>query len=168
MSQLLIPGYKLRAGSGIDRALLVKFLHQTYRCLAPEQDFSHLTNTVEQYFSNQTPLWWVDLVDLKAEPNPEFPFAASPAGHPVACLWLGNAIDQISGDRHAHIFLLYVAPAHRRRGIASALLTYAQNWAKARGDRQLGLQVFLNNPPALALYQKMGFCSVSLLMSKSL
>lgn len=149
----LIPGYHLRVGLSRDRYLLVKFLKLTYQELYPDHDFSHLAQTVDQYFAQETPLWWVESTG-----NCE----------PVGCLWLGNAVDQVKGDRHAHIFVLYVAPEHRRRGVGSALMEYAENWARERGDRQMGLQVFLNNPPALNLYQKLGYQSHSVWMLKSL
>jgi ribosomal protein S18 acetylase RimI-like enzyme len=87
---------------------------------------------------------------------------------PVACLWLGNAIDQVTGDRHAHIFLLYVLPEYRRRGIGKALVDSAENWARARGDRQMGLQVFQTNQPALNLYRQLGYQTQSLWMLKPL
>ncbi|MDB9512868.1 GNAT family N-acetyltransferase, partial [Kamptonema animale CS-326] len=86
----------------------------------------------------------------------------------IGCLWLGNAIDQVSGDRYAHIFLLYVDPEHRHRGIGSALVSLAENWARERGDLQIGLQVFVTNKPALNLYQKLGYQTHSLSMLKSL
>jgi ribosomal protein S18 acetylase RimI-like enzyme len=63
---------------------------------------------------------------------------------------------------------LYVSPEHRRRGIATALLAIAQSWAEARGDRQIGLQVFANNPAAIALYEKMGYQTHSLWLTKPL
>ncbi|WP_445299585.1 MULTISPECIES: hypothetical protein [unclassified Microcoleus] len=60
MSAQLIPGYGLRSGSGLDRAKLVKFMHRTYQELYPNGELGHLAQTVEQYFSNQTPVWWVE------------------------------------------------------------------------------------------------------------
>ena len=81
---------------------------------------------------------------------------------------MGNAIDQVRGDRHAHIFLLYVEPEHRRRGIGTALLRYLENWAIQRGDRQIGLQVFQSNQAALNLYNQLGYETQSLWMVKSL
>lgn len=77
-------------------------------------------------------------------------------------------MDQIQGDRHAHIFLLYVSPAHRHRGIGSALMQQAEAWATARGDRQIGLQVFHHNQPALQLYEKLGYQPQSYWMVKPL
>lgn len=161
VSEQLLPGYCLRIGSGLDRALLVKFMQQTYQDLLPGHDFSHLAHTVEQFFSKDTPLWWVDFL---GEGQDEF--NCSP--QPVACLWVGNAIDQVRGDRHTHIFLLYVKPEHRRRGVGTALMRHVENWAIARGDRQIGLQVFQSNSSAINLYNQLGYQTQSLWMVKSL
>ncbi len=147
-------GYRLRSGSGLDRALLVKFMRRTYQELHLDQPFAHLAQTVEQYLSKETPLWWVESIE--------------PAATPIACLWLGNAVNQVNGDRHAYIFLLYVQPEHRRRGIGSALVKIAETWAIERGDRQIGLQVFADNQPALTLYRKLGYQTQSLLLLKPL
>lgn len=162
----LLPGYWLRSGSGLERALLVKFMQSTYQELYPDGSFAHLAETVEQYFSSQeTPLWWVETSERPPEPQPAF---AKRVPQPVAGLWMGNAIDQQRGDRHAHIFLLYVVPAYRRQGIGSALMNYAETWARQRGDRQIGLQVFQANQPALNLYIGRGYQTQSLWMIKPL
>ncbi len=157
MSELLLPGYYIRRGSTLERSLLVKFMQQTYEDLFPQQDFAHLAQTVEQYFSQDTPLWWVEYLG-----------EGDSAKSPIACLWAGNAIDQVQGDRHAHIFLLYVVPEHRRRGVGTALMQYVENWATQRGDRQIGLQVFQSNSAALNLYNQLGYETQSLWMVKSL
>ncbi|WP_127082827.1 GNAT family N-acetyltransferase [Dulcicalothrix desertica] len=154
-----MPSYKIRKGSTLDRALLVKFMQRTYQDIFPNQDFSHLSKTVEQYLSSETPLWWVNFTDTET---------VTQETSPVACLWMGNAIDQITGQRHAHLFLLYVVPEHRRRGVGRALMEYAQTWARARGDKQIGLQVFSSNTPALNLYNQLGFQTQSLWMIKPL
>lgn len=154
--RLILPGYQLRVGSRVQQPTLLKFLRLSYREFFPHQtDFSHLAKTVDQYLSPETPLWWVDSVN-------------SPGVAPVACLWLGNAIDQIKGDRYSHIFLLYVMPDYRRQGIGTALMRHAENWARARGDRQIGLQVFESNQPALNLYDQLGYQTHSFLMVKPL
>lgn len=134
-------------------------MQRTYQDIFPNQDFSHLSKTVEQYLSSETPLWWVNFTDTET---------LTQESSPVACLWMGNAIDQITGQRHAHLFLLYVVPEHRRRGVGKALMEYAQTWARARGDKQIGLQVFSSNTPALNLYNQLGFQTQSLWMIKPL
>jgi ribosomal protein S18 acetylase RimI-like enzyme len=163
----LLPGYCIRHGSSLDRALLVKFMQLTYQEMFPNQDFSHLAQTVEQYFSSQTPLWWVEEDGEMGRLGDGEDFT-TPPNHPIACLWMGNAIDQVTGDRHAHIFLLYVVPKHRRRGIATALMRYAEDWARNRGDRQMGLQVFQSNQAALNLYSGLGYQTQSLWLKKLL
>jgi len=156
MTESLPSDYQIIKGTGLDRATLVKFMQRTYQELFPEQNFSHLAATVERYFGNETPVWWVE---LKLENSPSIK---------VACLWMGNGIDQVRGDRHAHIFLLYVAPEHRRQGIAKALMHLGEDWAKQRGDRQISLQVFSSNQPAVNLYSQLGYQTQSLWMVKDI
>jgi ribosomal protein S18 acetylase RimI-like enzyme len=153
MGHNLPNDYQLRMGSHKDRTWLNEFMVLTYQELFRDrQNFSHLAQTVESYLSSDTPLWWVE----------------SALSVRVACLWMGGAIDLVSGDRYAYIFLLYVAPEHRRRGIATALMQQAQIWAKARGDRQIGLQVFSHNQIALDFYRSLGYEIQSFSISKSI
>ncbi|HEY9735086.1 MAG TPA: GNAT family N-acetyltransferase [Trichocoleus sp.] len=154
----LAAGYSLRRGSSLDRALLVKFMRRTHAEISPNQPLTHLAATVEQHLSRDTPLWWVD-VDSSSGERP---------ADPVACLWLGNAIDQRSGERHAYVLLLFVDSQHRRRGLATVLLQQGHQWAQERGDRQIALQVLSSNEPALRLYQKLGYAPDSVLMTRPL
>jgi len=148
-------------GSSKDKAQLIQFMNLMYQELFPNQkDFNHLNITVDQYFSTETPLWWIE-TEHNLSPTPNLIL-------PIAGLWMGNAIDQINGSRYSHIFLLYVIPEYRRRGIAKILLQQAESWAKTRGDRQIGLQVFPQNQAAVNLYQNMGFQIQSLSMLKFL
>ena len=169
MSNKLLAGYELRIGSQRERATLVKFLELSYQEFFPGQDdFSHLTETVKRYFSRETPLWWVEVADTAVSEGSSVVPPTPPLSEPVGCIWLGNAVDQLQGDRHAHIFLLYVMPEHRRQGIGSALMRHAEDWARARGDRQIGLQVFQSNQPALNLYHQLGYQTQSLWMVKAI
>ncbi len=160
---VLPAGYTLRQGSTLDRALLVKFMHRTYLDIAGQADDvsrlpphppEALSRTVDHYLSADTPIWWVE---CDRDSSPAGLPSRSASLRPVAGVWVGSAIDQASGDRQAYIFLLYVAPEHRRRGIGTALMRQVEIWAAARGDRQIGLQVFHANQPALQLYQQLGY-----------
>lgn len=170
LAEQILENYLIRSGSRLDRALLLKFLERGYADVFPGQDYSHLARTVEQYFSPDTPLWWVDYVGSgdKGNKGQETVAQSSVPNSPVACLWAGNAIDQLRGSRHTHIFLLYVIPEHRRRGLGTALMKYVENWARKRGDRQIALQVFQSNQPAINLYSQLGYETQSLWMIKPL
>jgi ribosomal protein S18 acetylase RimI-like enzyme len=146
----LTPGYSLKRGSRLDRPALLKFMRLTYAELFPAAQLGHLDRTVESYFSGDTPIWWIqhEMNDV------------------IGCLWMGVAIEQSSGIRHAHVFLLYVKPQHRRRGIAKWLMSQAEDWAKHRGDRQIGLQVFTDNRAAIGLYESLGYQTQAVSMMK--
>lgn len=151
---MLPSGYDLHQGSRADRTLLSKFLRTSYREFFPETGSHHLQETVSQYFTSDSSLWWVKTTTQDQT-------------H-VACLWMGVAIDQITGDRHSHIFLLYVKPKHRRQGIGRALMAVAEEFAKSRGDGQMTLQVFTLNHTARQFYESLNYAPYSLTMLKSL
>lgn len=164
--------YRLVVGSNLDRALLVKFLHRTYQELCPHAGLAHLAETVEQYFSGTTPLWWIEYLD-NGEPPPYTPGllprrSSQSIDNTVGCLWMGTAVDQCQGDRHSHIFILYVDPAHRRQGLGTWLMEQAETWARKQGDRQISLQVFVTNQAALNLYNALGYHPQSLGLVKPL
>lgn len=149
--------YQLIAGEAIDIATLVKFLQITYREISPQpHDYRHLQSTVDRYFSSDTPLWFVTTT-VSNDAGSVLPGGSQERTKKIACLWMGTAIDQITGIRHPNIFLLYVDPNYRRQGIGKALMESAQTWAKEHGYTQIGLQVFTNNQPAIELYQQLGY-----------
>jgi N-alpha-acetyltransferase 10/11 len=53
----------------------------------------------------------------------------------------------------------FTARAHRRRGLARALVTIASGETSRRGDPCIGLRVASDNTPALRLYRSLGFSS---------
>jgi ribosomal protein S18 acetylase RimI-like enzyme len=147
----LPDSYHLRNGSRKDLGLLIGYLEATYKELFPGQSqLSHLAETAKSYFSVETPLWFVEKYQSGS----------------VACLWMGNAIDQSNGEQYGHIFLIYVEPKDRRQGIGTSLMEIAKTWSEEKGQKQIGLHVFLQNKPALRLYENLGFQPQSLLMIK--
>ena len=154
----MAPPYPMRLGSPLDRALLLRFMRKTYEELYPDRDFTHLSRTVGQHLSSKTPLWFATTETGAAGKKLE----------EVACLWMGTAVEQITGKPMSYIFLLYVKPEYRRRGLGKLLLARAEAWARQQGHDRIGLQVFLSNQNALDFYRHAGFESQSLWMAKSL
>ena len=52
---------------------------------------------------------------------------------------------------------VYVDEAHRRRGIAARLSEAAEERVRARGFERIALDVDVENAPARALYEKLGY-----------
>jgi ribosomal protein S18 acetylase RimI-like enzyme len=148
--------YKLLIGDSRDQAVLLRFLQITYTELYPQQQsYSHLASTVDRYLSNETPLWFVTV-------------AQGEMAVKIACLWMGMAIDQITGIRHPNIFLVYVDPGYRRQGVGAALMQEAEVWAKSQGYTQISLQVFTTNQAAIDMYDSLGYEARSLSMFRQL
>lgn len=61
------------------------------------------------------------------------------------------------GPRILVVHRLMVHPAHRGRGVSKQLMNFAETEARRRGYHAIRLDVSLNNPVALALYQSMGY-----------
>jgi RimJ/RimL family protein N-acetyltransferase len=70
---------------------------------------------------------------------------------------LSIARDQHPACRHVADLGLMVAASHRRRGIGTALLEAALDWARQSDVRKLELHVFPHNTGAIKLYERFGF-----------
>ena len=93
--------------------------------------------------------WW-NTVSTDEEFDPALCFVAlddSGAMAGFALCWTSSFVKDIA-----------VAPAHRRKGVAEALLLTAFHEMKGRGHEQLGLKVEIENPSgAQRLYERLGF-----------
>ena len=74
--------------------------------------------------------------------------------------------DFFSGARACHVSVLVVAPGYEGHGIGRTLLVHAERWAKAHRCKLLTLSVFPGNARARALYERCGFASDLLRMTK--
>ena len=90
-------------------------------------------------------------------------FAESLANDDVA-MFIADAGDEIVG--HLRVELLryrvaelgmMVADGWRGRGVGSALLASAVDWARGKGAHKVALQMWPHNERARALYEKFGF-----------
>lgn len=89
-----------------------------------------------------------------------FAYLAAEDGQPesgagVAILALSPGAMSLTVGWHVHD--VYVDPAHRRRGVASALLDAIADDARAAGALRISLRTETDNHAALALYRRHGF-----------
>ncbi|WP_410607763.1 GNAT family N-acetyltransferase [Amycolatopsis sp. lyj-109] len=106
------------------------------------------------------PGWW----GLALRPGEDSPAArqvltAGKVGYGVAVID-GSTAGVVRGslvDGWLHVGRLAVAPAFRRRGLASALMSAVQTWGAEHGADHAVLQVAEGNSGALALYAGLGY-----------
>jgi GNAT superfamily N-acetyltransferase len=145
------PPITIRSEQPGNRARVKRFLAAAYQEWFPQQQTAPVEEIVNDLWHPATPVW----MGYQAE-------------RAIACLWLGRAIDTISGQTYPQIYLIYVCPDYRRQGIGTALLKQAEAWAIAKGDPKLGLHVFCQNIAARQFYEALGFQSQAILLAKSL
>jgi ribosomal protein S18 acetylase RimI-like enzyme len=103
-----------------------------------------------------------DLYRLNARPDGDAETLARICGrvaHTSAGVWVpGKGVAAVAVDgRFAAVFSLAVADDHRRQGIATRLMAAACAWAMERSANEMFIQVSGTNPPAIELYESLGF-----------
>lgn len=89
-------------------------------------------------------------------------------GERVGFLHLLLVKDFFTAAQNCHISDLAVARAHDGKGVGTALLAYAERWAREHKCRHLQLAVFEGNHRARELYERSGFATEVLRMMKPL
>lgn len=79
------------------------------------------------------------------------------AGRPIGFIHLTTVDDYYTNSVVAHIGDIIVTPAAGGVGVGSALIAFAETWARERGFALLTLHVFTHNERARALYRRLGF-----------
>lgn len=87
-------------------------------------------------------------------------------GERAGFLHLQTVTDFFTAAQNCHIADLAVAPAQEGRDIGSALLRFAEDWARRHRCRHLTLAVFPGNERARALYERHGFGTDLLRLAK--
>jgi len=84
--------------------------------------------------------------------------------HPESIVLTARAGDVVGGfaimryaDDVAHLNLLAVDPAHRRRGVARRLMTWLEETAFTAGTFIIGLELRATNEAAFAFYSALGY-----------
>lgn len=87
-------------------------------------------------------------------------------GEKVGALWL--AVHRSEGVETAFVYNIEIDPPHRRKGYGEAAMLAAEEKAAALGQSRIGLHVFGTNEGAIALYEKIGYRPMNIVMAKTL
>src|SRR5687767_3943972 len=79
--------------------------------------------------------------------------------------WVWAAVQGPNRADESWIYLLWVDPAIRRRGLARRLVDATAAEVRQQGAQHLALNVFGDNAGAIALYDALGFRVVAQLMT---
>lgn len=90
-------------------------------------------------------------------PDTELFVAEDDSGRSIGFIHLTTAEDYYANTATAHVADIVVAPDAGNRGVGSALIAYAEAWARQRGFAMLTLNVFVANRRARELYARHGF-----------
>jgi [ribosomal protein S18]-alanine N-acetyltransferase len=101
-----------------------------------------------------TPAWSAARISRHVR-DPDSVVLTARAGLAIA----GFAIMRYADDV-AHLNLLAVAPAHRRRGVARRLLQWLEETALTAGTFIIGLELRAGNEAARAFYRALGYCEL--------
>ena len=103
-----------------------------------------------------------EVIEGEARDGGALPVPESGTLGPAGLTYLETLRDYFTREAHAHVGILAVSEHAEGRGVGSALLAAAEDWARGRGARKLTLNVFEGNRRARALYERRGFLPESL------
>jgi len=66
------------------------------------------------------------------------------------------------GAAEADILTVGVVPEHRGKGVAKALMALITDWAKVQGSTAMMLEVKVDNPEAIGLYESLGYTKLNI------
>ncbi len=85
------------------------------------------------------------------------------AAEPIGFAEVSIRIDHVEGTSSTPVPYLegwYVAPAYRGQGIGTALLEFAEAWARKRGYHEIASDAELDNEASILLHRRRGFAEV--------
>lgn len=95
-----------------------------------------------------------------------FTIAEELSNAPVGILWIGARHGE--GKAVAFVYDVYIVDAYQGRGYGKIAMLLAEEEAKKLGYSRIGLHVFGHNRRARALYEKLDYQVIDLIMEKDL
>ncbi len=87
-------------------------------------------------------------------------------GIPLGFVHGEAATDSVTLEPCGYVTVLATIAAAEGKGVAQRLMEGVENWARSKGYRLLGLDVFANNQRARSFYRHLGYAEDSLRLTK--
>jgi ribosomal-protein-alanine N-acetyltransferase len=120
--------------------------------LATERHAAQIAEMSRDYIEHGLGWGWTTKRIVKAIRDPETNVGVVVEGGRVAGFGIMSYL-----ETHAHLKLMAVCPASRRRGIASAILRWLESVAKVAGAERVLVECRRSNAPARTLYLEHGY-----------
>lgn len=89
-------------------------------------------------------------------------------GVPLGFVHAEASTDSVTLEPCGYVTVLAISEAAEGQGVARRLMEGVEDWARGKGFRLIGLDVFANNQRARAFYERMGYVEDSLRLTKPL
>lgn len=87
---------------------------------------------------------------------------------PLGFIHAEASTDSVTLEPCGYVTVLATTEAAEGQGVARRLMEGVEDWARGKGFRLLGLDVFANNARARAFYARMGYAEDSLRLTKEI
>lgn len=104
---------------------------------------------------------------LSGEPG-SAAFVAEAANQPLGLIAVHADRDAFTRHPRAYVDILVVAEDAEGKGVGRALLEHVEDWARARGFREVVLDVFATKTGAIGFYERCGYRADHIRMAKPL
>ena len=94
---------------------------------------------------------------LASTPLDQFLHVAEDDGRILGFVYAVTNRDYFTGELHAYVEDLAIAPDARGKGVARELMEAVEDWTRAQGYRRIRLAVWAQNERARGLYEHLGF-----------
>ncbi|MBO9635426.1 MAG: GNAT family N-acetyltransferase [Chitinophagaceae bacterium] len=103
-------------------------------------------------------LIYYDLRELIESDNSEL-LVLEQDGHLVGCGYaqIRPAKTYLRHKEYAHLGFMFALPEYRGQGLNQQLIEALKAWIRSRGIKEVRLQVYTENSPAVRAYEKAGF-----------
>lgn len=153
--------YTYRMWQPMDYPWLVRAtVEASWESLSPEEQRSSTPQTV-------TYVAQMMLHSVLATPR-GFAILAEADGAPVGFVLGAIGPDGTTSELHGHLVVVWVASAHRRKGVATHLQSLAEGIFRQAGVRKMKIWIGLHNQAFVALAKKTGYQPEGLIGRKAL